>query len=109
MKHTKRSPGFSLILSLTMMAAMVMLVITISAFVTVESRMAINQQLATRARLNAIVSMRLALAHLQQEAGPDRRATARADITQPEATSSTVKNPMWTGVWRSDFPDLPPA
>lgn len=109
MKHTKRSPGFSLILSLTMMAAMVMLVITISAFVTVESRMAMNQQLATRARLNAIVSMRLALAHLQQEAGPDRRATARADITQPEATSSTVKNPMWTGVWRSDFPDLPPA
>ena len=109
MKHTKRSPGFSLILSLTMMAAMVMLVITISAFVTVESRMAINQQLATRARLNAVVSMRLALAHLQQEAGPDRRATARADITQPEATSSTVKNPMWTGVWRSDFPDLPPA
>ena len=109
MKHTKHSPGFSLILSLTMMAAMVMLVVTISAFVTVESRMAMNQQLATRARLNAIVSMRLALAHLQQEAGPDRRATARADITQPEATSSTVENPMWTGVWRSDFPDLPPA
>ena len=109
MPTTKRSPGFSLILSLTMMAAMVMLVVTISAFVTVESRMAMNQQLATRARLNAIVSMRLALAHLQQEAGPDRRATARADITQPEATPATVRNPMWTGVWRSDFPDLPPA
>ena len=109
MKYTKRSPGFSLILSLTMMAAMVMLVVTISAFVTVESRMAMNQQLATRARLNAVVSMRLALAHLQQEAGPDRRATARADITQPEATATTVRNPMWTGVWRSDFPDLPPA
>ncbi len=109
MKHTKRRPGFSLILSLTMMAAMVMLVLTISAFVTVESRMAMSQQLATRARLNAVVSMRLALAHLQQEAGPDRRATARAEITQPEATTATVRNPMWTGVWRSDFPDLPPS
>ena len=110
MKYTKRSPGFSLILSLTMMAAMVMLVVTISAFVTVESRMAINQQLATRARLNAVVSMRLALAHLQQEAGPDRRATARADITQPEVIFAyKFRNPMWTGVWRSDFPDLPPA
>ena len=109
MKHSKRSPGFSLILSLTLMAGIVMLVVTISAFVTVESRMAMNQQLATRARLNAVVSMRLALAHLQQEAGPDRRATARADITQPAATSTTVLNPMWTGVWRSDFPDLPPA
>ena len=110
MKHSKRSPGFSLILSLTMMAAMVMLVVTISAFVTVESRMAMNQQLATRARLNAVVSMRLALAHLQQEAGPDRRATARADITQPEVIFAyKFRNPMWTGVWRSDFPDLPPA
>jgi len=109
MKHSKLSPGFSLILSLTVMAGLVMLIVTVSAFITIESRAAMNHQLATRARLNAIVSMRLALAHLQQEAGPDRRSTARADITQPDATASTVRNPMWTGIWRSDFPDLPPA
>lgn len=109
MKQRNRSPGFSLILSLTVMAGIVMLLVTVSAFVSIESRSAMNQQLATRAKLNAIVAMRLALAHLQQEAGPDRRATARGDITQPDATPSTVKNPMWTGIWRSDFPDLPPA
>ena len=109
MKHSKRSPGFSLILSLTVMAGIFMLLVTVSAFITVESRAVMNQQLATRAKLNAIVSMRLALAHLQQEAGPDRRSTARADITQPAATASTVRNPMWTGIWRTDFPDLPPA
>ena len=109
MKHSQRSPGFSLILSLTVMAGIVMLLVTVSAFITVESRAVLNQQLATRARLNSLVSMRLALAHLQQEAGPDRRSTARADITQPEATASTVRNPMWTGIWRTDFPDLPPA
>lgn len=109
MKHSQRSPGFSLILSLTVMAGIVMLLVTVSAFITVESRAVLNQQLATRARLNALVSMRMALAHLQQEAGPDRRSTARADITQPDATASTVRNPMWTGIWRTDFPDLPPA
>jgi hypothetical protein len=109
MKHSKRSPGFSLILSLTVMAGIVMLLVTVSAFITVESRTVMNQQLATRARLNSIVSMRLALAHLQQEAGPDRRATARADITQPDATASNVRNPMWTGIWRTDLPDLPPS
>ena len=109
MKHSKRSPGFSLILSLTVMAGIFMLLVTVSAFITVESRAVMNQQLATRAKLNAIVSMRLALAHLQQEAGPDRRSTARADITQRAATASTVRNPMWTGIWRTDFPDLPPA
>jgi hypothetical protein len=109
MKHSKSSPGFSLILSLTVMAGIVMLLVTLSAFMTVESRAVMNQQLATRAKLNSIVAMRLALAHLQQEAGPDRRSTARADITQPDATATTVRNPMWTGIWRTDLPDLPPA
>ncbi len=109
MKHSKRSPGFSLILSLTVMAGIVMLLVTVSAFITVESRAVVNQQLATRAKLNSIVAMRLALAHLQQEAGADRRSTARADVTQPDATASTVRNPMWTGIWRTDLPDLPPA
>jgi hypothetical protein len=109
MKRPTRSRGFSLILSLTMMAGIVLLVISLSAFITIESRAAMNQQLATRARLNALVSMRLALAHLQQEAGPDRRSTARADITQPNVSADSLRNPMWTGVWRTDHPDLPPA
>lgn len=110
MDHRKNQrQGFSLILSLTIMACIVMLVVSLSAFITIESRAAMNQQLATRARLNAIVSMRLALAHLQQEAGPDRRSTARADITQPGVSAGSLRNPMWTGVWRTDHPDLPPA
>ena len=109
MKHSKRSPGFSLILSMTVMVAIVMLLVTISAFMTVESRAAMNQQLAVRAKLNGIVSMRLALAHLQQEAGADRRATARAEITQSAVTPDKTINPMWTGVWRSDKPDAPPS
>lgn len=109
MQRKTRSRGFSLILSLTVMAGVVLLVVTLSAFITIESRAAMNQQLATRARLNSLVSMRLALAHLQQEAGPDRRSTARADITQSGASASGLRNPMWTGVWRTDKPDLPPA
>jgi hypothetical protein len=109
MPKSLRSRGFSLILSLTVMAGVVMLVITLSAFITIESRAAMNQQLATRARLNSLASMRLALAHLQQEAGADRRSTARAEITQPGVGASALKNPMWTGVWRTDKPDLPPA
>lgn len=109
MKHSKSSHGFSLILSLTVMASIVMLLVTVSAFMTVESRAIMNQQLAVRAKLNGIVSLRLAMAHLQQEAGADRRATARADITQSNVTADKALNPMWTGVWRSDKPDAPPA
>jgi hypothetical protein len=119
--------GFSLILSLTIMAAMLLMVISLSAFLTVESRLAKSAAYRAQSRLQAVVSLRLALAHLQQEAGPDRRMTARADITADSiypppndnnATSPTNKaswdwsnlpNPMWTGVWRSDYPLQPPA
>ena len=119
--------GFSLILSLTIMAAMLLMVISLSAFLTVESRLAKSAAYRAQSRLQAVVSLRLALGHLQQEAGPDRRMTARADITadsiypppnDSKATSPTnqaswnwsnLPNPMWTGVWRSDYPLQPPA
>jgi len=62
--------------------------------------------------MQALVSLRLALAHLQQEAGPDRRATFRADMMRFSYSSDTanpvawkdVRNPMWTGVQRTDRP-----
>ena len=60
MPKPPHSRGFSLILSLTIMAGIVMLVITLSSFITIESRAAMHQQLAARARLNGILAMRLA-------------------------------------------------
>ena len=76
----RRRPGFSLVLSLVVMSVVLLTVITVASFVTIESRLAAQHQNFLRAKLNAAVSLRLALAHLQQEAGPDRRMTARADI-----------------------------
>lgn len=100
-------------LSLVVMSFIVLLVLTLSAFIQIESQAAFHHQLAVRARLNAEAALRLALAHLQQEAGPDRRATARADFTatqtQPGRNWRQVINPMWTGVWRNDAMSTPPA
>ena len=105
--------GFSLVLSLTIMALLVLVVLSVAGFLNIESRLAYSQQLLTQGRLSAVASMRLALGHLQQEAGPDRRVTARADITadttQTNWTWATIRNPIWTGVWRSDIPEQPPA
>ena len=105
--------GFSLVLSLTMMAMMVMVVIVLAAFLSVESKLAKASQYRTQSKLHALVSLRLALAHLQQEAGPDRRMTARADLSADSNQSGwnwqTIRNPLWTGVWRSDRPVQPPA
>ena len=106
-------PGFSLVLSLVVMSVVLLTVITVASFVTVESRLSAHHQNYLRAKLNAAVSLRLALAHLQQEAGPDRRMTARADIlantTQKGWTWNTIRNPLWTGVWRSDQQLQPPS
>ena len=109
LKKSKYRSGFSLILTLTVMAMLLLCTIVTASFISIEARMATQSQQATRAKLNAIVALKLAVAHLQQEAGPDRRSTARADITQPGVLAANLKNPMWTGVWRSDFPDSPPA
>jgi hypothetical protein len=92
---------------------MVMVVIVLAAFLSVESKLAKAAQYRTQSKLHALVSLRLALAHLQQEAGPDRRMTARADLgadsNQPGWNWQTIRNPLWTGVWRSDKPTQPPA
>jgi len=105
--------GFSLVLSLTIMAMMVMVVIVLAAFLSVESKLAKAAQYRTQSKLHALVSLRLALAHLQQEAGPDRRMTAQANLgannNQPGWNWQTIRNPLWTGVWRSDRPTQPPA
>lgn len=105
--------GFSLVLSLTIMALMLVVIITLVSFLKIESQLATNAVAQSRARLQAMVSLRLALAHLQQEAGPDRRTTARADICadtmQPGWNWTTIRNPLWTGVWRTDKPAQPPA
>ena len=87
---------------------MILTVIMVAAFLSVETRLAGFAQLSLRARLNGVVALRLALAHTQQEAGPDRRVTARADLAQPDVAVSDLLNPMWTGVWNTQRPNQPP-
>ena len=100
--------GFSLLLSLVVLSIMILSVIMVAAFLSVETRLASHAQLSLRARLNGVVALRLALAHTQQEAGPDRRVTARADLAQPDVAVGDLLNPMWTGVWNTQRPNQPP-
>ena len=75
----KRS-GFSLVLSLTIMAAMVLMVIVLASFLQVESRLAQSHAGYLRARFNAVAAAKIAVGQLQQLAGPDQRVTMRADM-----------------------------
>jgi hypothetical protein len=111
--HRLNRGGFSLVLSLVVTSLLLLVIVTLTSFLKVESQLAGHALNRTQSRLQAMVALRLALAHLQQEAGPDRRMTARADITadtmQKGWSWSTIRNPLWTGVWRSDNPSQPPA
>ncbi len=118
----KRS-GFSLVLSLTMMAALVLMVIVLASFLQVESRLAQSHAGHQRAKLNALASARIAIGHLQQTVGADQRVTMRADMfsddvagpsgdTAPAVASNPNKPPSvahqkryWTGVWSTGGAD----
>ncbi|MEI6460767.1 MAG: hypothetical protein WCO73_02335 [Verrucomicrobiota bacterium] len=102
------------------MAMIVMIVLVLASFLSIESKATRWAMLATRARLNATMSARLALGHLQQAAGPDIRSTATGELAcKPDpispydpALSWAIKcgqgQRYWTGAWRTDKPDEPP-
>ena len=87
--------GFSLVLSLTVMALLVLVVLSLAGFLSIESRTAAAHSESAKARLNALASARLALGHLQRLAGPDQRVTARADLFESADASAAV--PYGTG------------
>lgn len=107
--------GFSLVLALAVMGLLVLVVLSLSGLLAVESRVAAAGLAGRQARLNAIAASRLALGQLQLLAGNDQRVTARADIFDKDATGAsrnTYYSPInsaglqvdaerrwWTGVW----------
>ena len=99
--------GFSLVLSMVIMAMMVMVVIVLASFLKVESSLAVIKQAEASARLNAFAAARLAGAALQERLGPDTRVSAPANLYDNPAVSS-VSLPgsdrfeyQILGAWRS--------
>ena len=77
---TSSRKGFSLVLSLTIMALLVLVVLSVAGFLNIESRIAIVRMDMAKAQLNAVASGRMALGQLQLLAGADQRVTAKADL-----------------------------
>lgn len=99
--HTKG--GFALVISLSLMAFVLVLILSITTLVQVESSSAQISQKRLEAELNAYLGLQIALGELQKTLGPDQRVSATADLfaaTNP-ARGNTV------GVWASaDAPSL---
>lgn len=99
----KPRKGFSLVLSLTIMALLVLVILTIAGFLNLESRLAVARTEMTKAQLNAVASARLAVGHLQMLAGPDQRVTAKADIFDGGASNSYLSMPALTAAAQGSF------
>ncbi len=106
--------GFALVVALALMSFLLLLLVALSTLVQIEARRGTAELRQFEARQNALLGLRIALAQLQKEAGPDRRITARADIlapTQdgdddspdvPTVTPNGTKQ-FWTGVFDPDL------
>lgn len=96
---TKR--GFTLIIALTLMALIALLVVTMSSFVSQETKSVGTESSLQEARTNAKLALMVAIGDLQHTMGPDKRASARADLFSDTAEEAS----FWTGVWHTDPSD----
>jgi len=88
---TSRNQGFALVIALSLMAMIVLLLVSLSTTLQVELTSASHNRSMQEARMNAILGMQVALGQLQQHAGPDQRVTAPATAVFPnDATTPTM-------------------
>ena len=85
--------GFALLITITLLAFLVILLVGLAAYTRVETAVASNTQRQAQARQNALLALNVALAQLQKHAGPDTRVTA----TGQGIGGASAKN--LTGVW----------
>ncbi len=91
---SRRCGGFALLITITLVAFLVLMVVAFATLTRVETRVAVNSQQHDLARGNALAALNIALGELQKYAGPDQRATARADVG-----IATDGSRQWTGIW----------
>jgi hypothetical protein len=102
MKHCPASTrGFALVIALSLMAFILLLILSITTLVRVESQSANIQLTQLEACMNARLGAMVALGDLQRYTGPDQRVTARSDILLAPGASGIAGQSRWTGVWSS--------
>jgi Tfp pilus assembly protein PilX len=96
--------GFALLITLTMLAFVVLLLVGLASYTRIETAVAGNFQRQAQARQNAQLALDVALAQLQKNSGPDQRVTATA-----ESFGGVNGTRYYTGVWNNEDPAAAPA
>ncbi|MDB2681451.1 hypothetical protein N9Z14_02525 [Opitutales bacterium] len=90
--------GFALVIALSLMAFILLLILSITTLVQVETQSAQISVARMEAEQNAMLGLKQALGELQMAAGPDQRVTATAAIFDADPSTATiegVENPRW--------------
>ncbi len=72
--------GFALLITITLVAFLVLVLVAMASLTRVETRIADNSHQLDQARQNALMALNIAIGQLQKYAGPDQRVTAPADL-----------------------------
>lgn len=94
--------GFALVIALSLMAFVLLLLMSISTLVRVETVSASIAEDVMLARQNALLSLNIAIGELQKYAGPDARTTSPGGILDADPSTiahENVPNPWIAGVW----------
>ncbi len=89
--------GFALVISLVMMGFILLLLLSITVFVRVESNISEFYAQKLRAKENALLGLNIALGNLQKAAGADRIATGSLDVDS--SLNVDPSKAHWTGAW----------
>ena len=108
---TERKQGFAVVIALSLMSFALVLILTLSTLVSVETTLAQTETERLLARQNARLAAMIALGDLQKTMGPDQRVSAPAAIlsTDNDDDPDDGVSPFdadevtrfWSGVWDS--------
>jgi len=101
-----KNHGFALVIALSMMSFVLLLLLSMSLLVSVETANAARSNSRLLAQENARLGILVAMGNMQKLAGPDKRVTLRADAFEDNGT--TLQNPYWIGVMDVDEPTSNP-
>lgn len=96
--------GFALVIALSLMAFVLLLLLSITTLVQVETQSAQISTDRMEAEQNALLGLKQALGELQMAAGPDQRVTISSEMfdnTPDTATIDGVSTRHYTGVFRA--------
>ncbi|HSI09744.1 MAG: hypothetical protein ACAH89_09245 [Rariglobus sp.] len=99
----QRESGFALLITITLLAFLVLLLVSLASLTRVETQVANNNQQISQARQNALMALNIALGQLQKFTGPDQRTTARADMDVALA-NVTNRNGRWLAAYGNGAP-----